>query len=343
MADTNNPCGLRGISFIEFAGPDANALHELFLAFGFSRVQRHQSRDVHRYTQNAISFLLDRQENGFSHTFAKAHGPSLPAMGWLVEDAQKAFDTAVERGAKAYEGESTYGCPAIYGIGDSLIYFVEERGGAHTYLSSFVDLDAPDLIPEKGFLLVDHLTNNVEKGTMQQWADFYKNIFGFTEVRYFDIRGVKTGLTSYALRSPDGSFCIPINEGTESKSQINEYLREYNGPGVQHIALLSKDLLGSLDGLQDSRIETLDIDDEYYAEVFDRVPGVREDPKRIQSHQVLVDGDEEGYLLQIFTRNIIGPIFFEMIQRENHHAFGEGNFGALFRSIERDQARRGVL
>lgn len=343
-----NPCGLRGIAFLEFAGPDPKALHELFMAFGFSRTERHQTLDIHRYEQNEIEFLVNREPNGFSGEFAKAHGPSLPAMGWKVDDAKEAQRIAVERGAKAYEGESVYGCPAIYGIGDSLIYFVETaaKAGKHwvgTHRTVFVSVDDPDVVPEKGFLLVDHLTNNVVKGTMQHWADFYKNVFGFTEVRYFDIKGAKTGLTSFALRSPDGSFCIPINEGNEEKSQINEYLREYKGPGVQHIAFLSRDLLGSLEGLTDSRITTLDIDDEYYANVFDRVPGVREDPARIKKNQVLVDGDEEGYLLQIFTRNLIGPIFIEMIQRENHLAFGEGNFGALFRSIERDQARRGVL
>lgn len=342
--EPRNPCGLRGLSFLEFSGPDPDALHELFTAFGFSRVEQHKELAVDRYVQNNIEFLLSRESNGFSHEFTKQHGPCLPAMGWLVEDAEHAKRIAVQNGAKPFEGENPYGCPAIYGIGDSLIYFVEQEAGEKaTYRETFVPSENPTNIPDKGFMFVDHLTNNVEQGTMARWSDFYKDVFGFTEVRYFDIRGAKTGLTSFALRSPDGSFCIPINEGTEHKSQINEYLREYNGPGVQHIAFLSRDLLSSLDELKNSRIETLDIDDEYYAEVFDRVPGVREDPKRIREHQVLVDGDEEGYLLQIFTRNVIGPIFFEMIQRENHHAFGEGNFGALFRSIERDQARRGVL
>jgi 4-hydroxyphenylpyruvate dioxygenase len=200
-------------------------------------------------------------------------------------------------------------------------------------------LDAPELVAPKGFLAIDHLTNNVEKGTMQAWADFYKHVFGFTEVRYFDIRGVKTGLTSYALRSPDGSFCIPINEGSEEKSQIEEYLREYRGPGIQHLAFLTDDLLASLDAMAGSDGQMLDIDDAYYAEVFERVPNVTEDHGRIRQHQVLVD----GYLLQIFTKNLVGPIFIELIQRKNHLSFGEGNFGALFRSIERDQERRGAI
>jgi len=337
--DAANPCGLEGIAFAEFASDAPEELDALFRAFGFSRLRRHRDLDIDYYRQNDIHFLVNRSPNGFSAEFVKAHGPSLCSMGWRVRDAELAFAEAVKRGARPYDGETPYGVPAIYGIGDSLIHFVE----GEVYLREFLELDQPVLVEDLGFEVIDHLTNNVEQGTMQRWATFYKEVFGFTEVRYFDIRGAKTGLTSYALRSPDGSFCIPINEGTEEKSQINEYLREYRGPGVQHIAFLSRDLLASLDGLDRSKIDTLDIDDDYYAEVFDRVPGVREDPARIQAHQVLVDGDEEGYLLQIFTRNLIGPIFIEMIQRENHLAFGEGNFGALFRSIERDQERRGAI
>jgi 4-hydroxyphenylpyruvate dioxygenase len=207
----------------------------------------------------------------------------------------------------------------------------------------FREIQNPIRVASKGFLAIDHLTNNVEKGTMQKWADFYKNVFGFTEVRYFDIRGAKTGLTSYALKSPDGSFCIPINEGTEAKSQINEYLEEYRGPGIQHLAFLTQDILSSLQMMEGTSISCLDIDDEYYREVFDRVPHVKENHSEIQKRNVLVDGDEEGYLLQIFTKNLIGPIFIEIIQRNNHLSFGEGNFGALFRSIERDQMKRGYI
>jgi 4-hydroxyphenylpyruvate dioxygenase len=206
-----------------------------------------------------------------------------------------------------------------------------------------VKLETPELVPDKGFLALDHLTNNVEKGTMGTWASFYKSVFGFEEVRYFDIRGAKTGLTSYALRSPCGRFCIPINEADEKKSQINEYLDEYKGPGIQHLAFITTDILASLQKLEGSSIEMLDMDDAYYAEVFGRVPGVTEDKAEIRKRNVLVDGDAEGYLLQIFTKNLVGPIFIELIQRKNHASFGEGNFGALFRSIERDQERRGVL
>jgi len=206
-----------------------------------------------------------------------------------------------------------------------------------------VPLAVPDLVASKGFVAIDHLTNNVPRGQLALWGAFYRDVFGFTEVRYFDIRGVKTGLQSYALRSPDGSFCIPINEGTETGSQIDEYLEEYRGPGIQHLAFLTDDILASLRALEGTPIRFLDIDDDYYAGVFDRVPGVREDHAELARRNVLVDGDPDGYLLQIFTHNLIGPIFVELIQRRNHLSFGEGNFGALFRSIERDQERRGYL
>ena len=192
--------------------------------------------------------------------------------------------------------------------------------------------------------MVDHLTNNVYKGTMEKWANFYKEVFGFYEVRYFDINGIQTGLVSYALRSPDGSFCIPINEGKDDdRNQIDEYLREYNGPGVQHLAFLTNDIVASLDAMEGTGIQTLDIIPEYYDDIFDKVPNVKEDHEKIKHHQILVDGNEEGYLLQIFTKNLFGPIFIEIIQRENNLGFGEGNFTALFKSIELDQKRRGVL
>ncbi len=342
-----NPCGLRGIEFVEFASADAGRLDELWRAFGFSRLATHADLDLDLYVQGDIRFLVNRDTDGFAGRFASAHGPAACSMGWRVDDPQQAFAEAVDRGARPYEGAegpASFDVPAIYGIGDSLIYFFgpDDSHGKH-FDRTFVPHPEAMLVPDHGYLVIDHLTNNVHKGTMQLWADFYKNVFGFVEVRYFDIRGAKTGLTSYALRSPDGSFCIPINEGDEGTSQIEEYLREYNGPGIQHIAFLTNDLLASLDQMTDGTIETLDIDNEYYAEVFDRVPNVSEDHQRIQDHQVLVDGDEEGYLLQIFTRNLVGPIFIELIQRKNHLSFGEGNFGALFRSIERDQERRGVL
>lgn len=340
-----NPLQLLGIEFTEFCGPSAEHLEKLFWAFGFSKLRQHPQKAITYFRQNDIHFLINSERAGFSSEFAKRHGPSICSMGWRVENAQFALQEAVKRGARAVaDSDKDHAYPAVYGIGESLIYFIEaSRDATSIYERDFIALAQPLIQSDKGFLCVDHLTNNVPFGEQEKWADFYKSIFGFTEVRYFDIQGAKTGLTSYALRSPDGSFCIPINQPKNEKDQIAEYLRDYNGPGVQHLAFLTKDILHSLDQLQGSDIETLDIDAEYYQDVFQRVPHVRQDHARIAAHQVLVDGDEEGYLLQIFTKNIIGPIFIEIIQRENNLSFGEGNFGALFRSIEKDQERRGVI
>jgi 4-hydroxyphenylpyruvate dioxygenase len=345
--DDTNPLGLEGIDFVELAGPEPDRLHRLLVGFGFSRTMTHATRALDLYQQGDITFLLHRDDDGFAAGFATEHGPCIPAMGWRVPDADAAAQVASARGATVVDGDLTRGSevvPAVEGIGGSLIYLMDGwRNPQRWARLGFVPHPRPVLCTGNGFLAIDHLTNNVPRGTMQRWVDFYTEVFGFTQVRYFDIRGVRTGLTSFALRSPDGSFCIPINEGTETASQIDEYLTQYRGPGIQHLAFLTEDILGSLRGLDGTAIETLDIDDDYYATVFDRVPGVREDRDELRRRNVLVDGDEHGYLLQIFTRNLIGPIFIEIIQRRDHHSFGEGNFGALFRSIERDQQRRGVL
>lgn len=345
MSTKTNPCGLRGLAFVEMASPDPDQIHRLLLAFGFSRTMRHPNRDVDLYEQGDIRILLDRSRAGFAGSFARVHGPSICALGLRVDDAPYAARIAEDRGAHHARSDlrrrDGVHVPAIAGIGGSYIYFIEP-GDTWEQLG-FVPLAAPDRVPSKGFVAIDHLTNNVPQGELRKWTHFYRDIFGFTEVRYFDIRGVMTGLTSHALRSPCGTFCIPINEGTGTGSQIDEYLDEYRGPGIQHLAFLTTDILASLQALEGTPIQFLDIDAEYYASVFERVPNVREDRAEIARRNVLVDGDDRGYLLQIFTKNLIGPIFIELIQRENHLAFGEGNFGALFRSIERDQVKRGYL
>ena len=346
MASEKNPLGLLGIEFTEFCTPDLDFMHKVFIDFGFSKLKKHKQKEIVYYKQNDINFLLNNEKAGFSADFAKSHGPAISSMGWRVEDANFAFEGAVARGAKAASDEvKDLPYPAIYGIGDSLIYFIDTFGEDNNiYNNDFEDLAEPIITQEKGFIEVDQLTNNVYKGTMEYWSNFYKDVFGFTEVRYFDIKGSQTALISYALRSPDGSFCIPINEGKgNDKNQIDEYLKEYDGPGVQHLAFRSRDIVASLDAMEGSSIQTLDIIPEYYDTIFDKLPQVTEDRERIKHHQILVDGDEEGYLLQIFTKNLFGPIFIEIIQRKNNLGFGEGNFKALFESIERDQVRRGVL
>ncbi|OUR94206.1 4-hydroxyphenylpyruvate dioxygenase [Halobacteriovorax marinus] len=347
MTSDTNPTGLRGIEFVEYCSKEHENLDQLFKAFGFSKLSTNAEKDLIFYKQNDINFIVNNKLSGHTHNFVNDHGPSISSMAFRVENADKAFEVSVKNGARAAEGEYTYKgkkVPAIYGIGDSLLYFVDKFEDKNFYQElGFIDDSVKEEIEGKGFIRIDHLTNNVYKGTMQKWTDFYKQTFGFTEVRYFDIKGAKTGLKSFALQSPCKTFCIPINEGTEAKSQINEYLEEYNGPGIQHIAFTSEDIVKSVESLAATQIETLDIDDEYYDEVFDRVPNVTEDQVKLRKNNILVDGDDEGYLLQIFTKNVIGPIFIEIIQRKNHDSFGEGNFGALFRSIEKDQEKRGYL
>ena len=338
-----NPLGLTGIGFIEFSTDNPSHLHRLLTDLGFSKVARLPHKEIAQYKQLGIMLFLNHHSGSFGDRFQKLHGPSISAMGWRFQNAEVAYQEALRRGARPFElGDYCQpdGRPvrAIYGIGESLIYFVESEMPL-----GFENLQVPVSVADKGFALIDHLTNNVYKGTMQTWTSFYKDIFGFEEVRHFDIKGQKTGLTSFALRSPCGQFCIPINEADEAKSQINEYLDDYHGPGVQHLAFLTRNLISSLHGLRNTGIETLDINQGYYEKAFARVPQVREDREEIRKLNVLVDGDADGYLLQIFTKNLIGPIFLEFIQRENHLSFGEGNFQALFESIERDQLKRGVL
>lgn len=348
MISAKNPVGILGFEFIEFSSERPDELHKLFSDLGFSKFKRHESKAIDYYRQGDIHFIVNREPGSFAESFRKIHGPSACATGWRVENAQQAYDTAISRGAKPAEKSDFMRngkkLPGILGVGDSIIYFIDDPKNPKRYEEmGFRDIPDPEIVPSKGFALMDHLTNNVFQGELKPLAEFYKNVFGFEEIRYFDIRGQKTGLLSFALRSPCGSFCIPINEGTEHKSQINEYLREYKGPGIQHIALLTANMLKTMESMKESAIDTLDIDDDYYKDVFERIPGVTEDHAKIRAHNLLVDGDESGYLLQIFSRNVIGPIFFEFIQRKNHLGFGEGNFGALFRAIERDQERRGVL
>lgn len=343
-----NPVGILGFEFIEFSSDGNVDLHKLFSDLGFSKLKVHTSKAITYYKQGDIHFLVNQEPGSFAEDFRKLHGPCASSTGWRVENAQKAYEVAVARGAKPAP-KSDYmrngqKVPAILGVGDSVIYLIDDHKNPKRYDElGFKDIDKPEVVSSKGFALMDHLTNNVFPGELKPLSDFYKEVFGFQEIRYFDIRGQKTGLLSYALRSPCGSFCVPINEGTEHKSQINEYLREYKGAGIQHIALLTSNMIKTMESMKDAKIDTLDMDEDYYADVFQRIPGITEDHEKLKAHNLLVDGDESGYLIQIFSKNVIGPIFFEFIQRKNNLGFGEGNFGALFRAIERDQEKRGVL
>ncbi len=344
-----NPMGTDGFEFVEYTAPDPALLRTLFERMGFPVVARHRSKNVTLHCQGDINFIINAEPDSYAQEFARAHGPSACAMGFRVRDAAYAFQRAIELGAKPFTGKvgpMELNIPAIEGIGGSLIYFVDRYGDRSIYDVDFRPVSPVPEADQTGLTVVDHLTHNVRRGNMDKWAQFYERLFNFREIRYFDIEGKKTGLFSRALTSPCGKIRIPINESQDDKSQIEEYLREYRGEGIQHIALASSDIYSSVDRLRARGVVFQDTPDTYYEGVGQRVVGHQEPLEELKKRRVLIDGNPstgEGLLLQIFTQNVIGPIFFEIIQRKGNEGFGEGNFKALFESIERDQERRGVI
>ncbi|HEX5128158.1 MAG TPA: 4-hydroxyphenylpyruvate dioxygenase [Usitatibacter sp.] len=352
-----NPMGTDGFEFIEYTAPDPHQLGALFEQMGFTAVARHRSKDVILYRQGRINFIVNREPDSFAQSFARVHGPSACAFAIRVKDAAHAYKRALELGAKPFQGKvgpMELNIPAIRGIGDSLIYLVDRYPGNGGELSIYdVDFKPIEGVSQQpqgaGLLEVDHLTHNVYVGRMDVWARFYEKLFNFREIRYFDIQGKKTGLTSRALTSPCGKIRIPINEPSDTKSQIQEYLDAYHGEGIQHIALSSADIFETVETLRAREVKFLDTPDTYYDRVDARVKDHGEDLERMRRNRILLDGEgvdkdhHEDKLLQIFTANVIGPIFFEIIQRKGNEGFGEGNFRALFESIEADQIARGVV
>ncbi len=352
MADLfDNPMGTDGFEFIEYTAPDTAALGRFFETMGFRSVARHRSKNVTLYRQNDVNFIVNAEPDSHGARFARAHGPSACAMAFRVKDAGKAHARALENGAKPFHakvGPMELNIPAIEGIGGSVIYFVDRYGPGRV---SIYDIDFVPTDPVRGFrhegaglTEIDHVTHNVYRGNMDLWAGFYERLFNFREIRYFDIEGKLTGLKSRAMTSPCGKIRIPINESSDDKSQIAEYLEEYKGEGIQHIALSSEDIHASVESLRRSGVAFQSTIETYFEGIDRRVPGHGEDVERLRRNQILIDGGpDSGLLLQIFTQNAIGPIFFEIIQRKGNQGFGEGNFKALFESIELDQIRRGVL
>ena len=357
-----NPMGTDGFEFIEFAAPDPVAMGQLFERMGFAAIARHRHKHVTLYRQGEINFIVNAEPDSFAQRFARLHGPSICAIAFRLRDAKFAYERAISLGAWGYAGAAGPGelnIPAIKGIGDSIIYFVDRWRGKNAARSGdignigFFDVDFEPLSPNSGAALnpagnglelIDHLTHNVHKGRMNEWAEFYERLFNFREVRYFDIEGQVTGVKSKAMTSPCGKIRIPINEeGNEKAGQIQEYLDSYHGEGIQHIALLSTDLPATVDRMHASAVKLLATPATYYELLDQRIPGHGEDVAALRQRQILVDGQPGDLLLQIFTENQLGPIFFEFIQRKGNQGFGEGNFKALFESIELDQMRRGVL
>ena len=345
-----NPLGLDGFEFVEFTSPDPEALAGLFTALGFSHLGKHKTKNVRHYAQGDINFILNMEPSGQAAAFRQAHGPSANGMAFRVRDSKKAFAMALERGAKPVEtprGPGEIDIPAIEGIGGSYLYLVDRYGAEQIYDVDFEPVPgAQRNAASVGLHTLDHLTHNVMRGRINHWAEFYQRIFNFREIRYFDIEGKQTALVSRAMTAPDEKIRIPLNESQDEHSQIEEFLREYKGEGIQHIALATDDIFATVDQLRANGIRFQDSPDTYFDMIDERLPGHGHDVAEMRKRKILIDGSPEtgeGLLLQIFTENMIGPIFFEIIQRTGNQCFGECNFKALFESIELDQIRRGVL
>ncbi len=347
MADLfENPIGTDGFEFVEFTDMGPEVLGRFFETFGFTAVAKHKSKNVLRYCQGDINFLLNCEPGGQPGEFRAVHSQGANGMAFRVKDADAAFAEAVRRGGEPISVDTSFKVPAIQGIGGTHLYFVD-RAGAEAMYADFVPLPGADEAKNSAALTyLDHLTHNLYRGHMKKWADFYERIFNFREIRYFDIEGKQTGLVSKAMTSPCGKIRIPLNESRDDHSQIEEFLRDYNGEGIQHIALGTDDIYDSVEALRARAVAFQSTPDTYYAALGERVKGHEEDFARLRKNAILLDGaptEGQGLLLQIFTQNAIGPIFFEIIQRKGNEGFGEGNFKALFESIEEDQVRRGVL
>jgi 4-hydroxyphenylpyruvate dioxygenase len=354
-----NPLGLDGFEFVEFCAPERGLLEPVFACMGFTRIAHHRSKDVDLWRQGAINLIANYEPRSHAAYFAAEHGASACGMAFRVKNAQAAYAAAIERGAEPVEsrtGMMELRIPAIRGIGGALIYLVDryakKNGGddLSIYDIDFVYLDGVDRHPiGAGFKLIDHLTHNVYGGRMDYWARYYERIFNFREIRYFDIKGEYTGLTSKAMTAPDGKIRIPLNEeGKAGGGQIEEFLRAYNGEGIQHIAFICDDITACWDRLKAIGTPFMTPPpDTYYAMLGERLPGHGEDENALKARGILLDGSTEKgdprLLLQIFSEAQVGPVFFEFIQRKGDEGFGEGNFKALFESIERDQIARGVL
>ena len=347
----DNPMGTDGFEFVEYTAPDVGELHALFERMDFRAVARHRSKRVTLYRQGGINFVVNAEPDSHGARFAREHGPSACAMAFRVRDAAQAYKRTLELGAAPFKnqvGPMELNIPAIEGIGGSVVYLVDRYGERSIYDVDFVPTDSDKGWEHEGsgLNMIDHVTHNVFRGNLDRWANFYEKLFNFREIRYFDIEGKLTGLKSRAMTSPCGQIRIPINESSDDKSQIEEYLHLYRGEGIQHIALSTETIYDTVENLRARDVAFQDTPDTYYERVDNRVKGHGEDVERLKRDRILLDGaptEDQGLLLQIFTQNAIGPIFFEIIQRKGNEGFGEGNFQALFESIEADQIRRGVL
>ena len=346
----DNPVGTDGFEFVEFASAEPQKLRDLFLQMGYAHVANHKTKPIELWQQGDITYVLNTDPDSFASGFVKEHGPCAPSMGWRVVDARRALAHVVKQGAEEYTGAGkVLDVPAIKGIGGSLIYFVDQYYDTSPYNEEY-DWIAQSKPEGVGFYYLDHLTHNVFKGNMNVWFKFYGDLFNFREIRFFDIQGKFTGLTSRALTSPCGRIRIPINEDRDEKGQIVAYLKKYNGEGIQHIAVGARNIYDATDEIAENGLKFMPgPPDAYYNLSKTRVAGHQEPLDRMKNHGILIDGEgvvdgkETRILLQIFSKTVIGPIFFEFIERKGDDGFGEGNFKALFESIEQEQIDNGEL
>ena len=339
--DIANPLGLNGFEFAEFTSPDPEAMAATFEQLGFVPSHRHPTKNITRYKQGRINLMLNRDADGRVASFRGAHGPSASAMAFRVADPAAALDWALAHGAKRTQEADT----VIEGIGGSYLYFIADGADPYADWAEFAGWREAEAANSVGLDLLDHLTHNVRRGQMKIWSDFYKTLFNFEEQKYFDIKGKATGLFSQAMIAPDQAIRIPLNESQDEHSQIEEFIRDYQGEGIQHLALTTDDIYVTVEKLRARGVRLQDTIETYYDLVDTRVPGHGEDLARLRANRILIDGSvgDEGLLLQIFTEPLFGPIFFEIIQRKGNEGFGNGNFQALYESIELDQIRRGVI
>lgn len=349
--DAENPLGVDGFEFVEFTGPDPQAMIERLELMGFVRSHVNPKNGVVRLKQGEITFLVQTRPEGQAREFGEAHGPSANGMAFRAADARAAYEGAVARGARPAQGADGGALSdhpwILEGIGGSLLYIVDRYGDKGSLYDGWDEVEGwreKEAGNNVGLKVLDHLTHNVRRGQMRTWSGFYGQVFGFEEQKYFDIKGKATGLFSQAMIAPDKAIRIPLNESQDENSQIEEFIRRYNGEGIQHIALTTDNIYETVEEMKRRGIPFQDTIETYFELIDKRLPGHGEDVERMKKNRILIDGsDEDGLLLQIFTQDTFGPIFFEIIQRKGNEAFGEGNFQALFDSIELDQIRRGVI
>lgn len=339
----DNPVETKGFALVEFAAREADGLAALFDTLGFVRVGRHREADIALYRQGGVTLLLNIDAEGPAAAFRDAHGPGVWSVGFGVGDADRALSRALTHGAARADASPLGSMPAIAGIGGTRLCFVDVAGEA-SLAALFEPVAVQPANAEIGVAEIDHVAFNLRRGAAASWATLFEQALGFRRVRYFHIAGKQTGLNLLAMASPCGKIRIPLNEAREDASQIEDFINEFRGEGVQHMGFGVADILGAVETLRGRGLRFQTTEDAYYEALPNRAMGHSEDVERLRRTGVLLDGDaENGHLLQIFSANVVGPMFFELIQRKGAEGFGEGNITALFEAVEAAQIKLGAL